>query len=105
MKFQFTHPGRGATPPLLFFLCSYQRFNSRTPGGVRPSCSHSRWWLKSFNSRTPGGVRHIKGFRGVKYSGFQFTHPGRGATSIRPAYGSPLRRFNSRTPGGVRPQV
>ena len=35
----------------------------------------------SFNSRTPGGVRHT--FFGAKqpYNEFQFTHPGRGATS------------------------
>ena len=35
LRFQFTHPGRGATG--LYFLChqSGRSFNSRTPGGVR----------------------------------------------------------------------
>ena len=78
--FQFTHPGRGAThtPKVLQRLslvsihapregcdciaragrrCRY-RFNSRTPGGVRP------------NTRTKTDLDKV----------FQFTHPGRGAT-------------------------
>ena len=55
-----------------------------------------------FNSRTPGGVRlyllpsfHI-------LSAFQFTHPGRGATSTNVSGVSSIVSFNSRTPGGVR---
>ena len=57
-------------------------FNSRTPGGVR---LYPILWSHegcSFNSRTPGGVR----LDGYVYSWnstlFQFTHPGRGATSL-----------------------
>ena len=56
--FQFTHPGRGATQPVVLELSM----------------------LLSFNSRTPGGVRLVPD---SDYSGvgmFQFTHPGRGAT-------------------------
>ena len=34
-KFQFTHPGRGATQHVLSVLSSLLSFNSRTPGGVR----------------------------------------------------------------------
>ena len=34
-----------------------------------------------FNSRTPGGVRHRVGRSLNKATKFQFTHPGRGATS------------------------
>ena len=33
---------------------------------------------------------------------FQFTHPGRGATPSWLIAGTPQPRFNSRTPGGVR---
>ena len=79
----------------------------------------------SFNSRTPGGVRRTY-WRGRRSGpGFQFTHPGRGATDVRGsavtpqamvsihapregcdriAWGSIIRgySFNSRTPGGVR---
>ena len=35
LKFQFTHPGRGATPIPLRRSPTPMRFNSRTPGGVR----------------------------------------------------------------------
>ena len=100
--FQFTHPGRGATGKSLETGYSLYGFNSRTPGGVRPS--------KVIFSKPS--------------IAFQFTHPGRGATtqyrqkesdvfvSIHaPREGCDYRRsggstfpecFNSRTPGGVR---
>ena len=57
-RFQFTHPGRGATycTPLSVSLALC--FNSRTPGGVRPA--HSTLTATILK--------------------FQFTHPGRGAT-------------------------
>ena len=80
-------------------------FNSRTPGGVRPpllsvsamsvrvsihapreGCdTNNREGLQlpswSFNSRTPGGVRQLHYESGCLAIEFQFTHPGRGATS------------------------
>ena len=101
-RFQFTHPGRGATDP---------------PPSVR-------WKLRCFNSRTPGGVRLAALTAGIIYLWFQFTHPGRGATCeslhfVARVYVSihapregcdpylryctiDVRSFNSRTPGGVR---
>ena len=57
-RFQFTHPGRGATSKLVLILRAKARFNSRTPGGVRRTTS------AAFSSSRM----------------FQFTHPGRGAT-------------------------
>ena len=57
-RFQFTHPGRGATPPA-------------SPQRAHPT---------GFNSRTPGGVRLLTEERCVVVILFQFTHPGRGAT-------------------------
>ena len=33
-----------------------------------------------FNSRTPGGVRPTRSIRAIFAIEFQFTHPGRGAT-------------------------
>ena len=39
-------------------LSNSTSFNSRTPGGVRPSRRCSQGAGRSFNSRTPGGVRH-----------------------------------------------
>ena len=59
-RFQFTHPGRGATQLRCRRWGRTQRFNSRTPGGVR---RYSRPRMKHSHS-------------------FQFTHPGRGATLL-----------------------
>jgi len=79
---------------------------------------------RGFNSRTPGGVRRRCLALYALPLGFQFTHPGRGATTSKqgapycvtvsihaPREGCDFReimvklgiyRFNSRTPGGVR---
>ena len=105
-KFQFTHPGRGATGKTATLTEDARRFNSRTPGGVRPtsprapSICRQRFnsrtpggvrlrvrpilvrGLLGFNSRTPGGVRHGLLVHGSGCYLFQFTHPGRGATEI-----------------------
>ena len=81
-KFQFTHPGRGATDTFERQDSKDGRFNSRTPGGVRristfyprsltsvsihaPREGCDRGFcifllrVISFNSRTPGGVRLV----------------------------------------------
>ena len=55
-------------------------FNSRTPGGVRRLSKLTLLQTLSFNSRTPGGVRQLSQERMEREGGFQFTHPGRGAT-------------------------
>ena len=81
--FQFTHPGRGATPEQLADATSNPCFNSRTPGGVRR-------------------LRVVEEECAVE---FQFTHPGRGATVERHDLCSIRAGFNSRTPGGVRPPL
>ena len=78
--FQFTHPGRGAT---------------------RASRA-DRYKARRFNSRTPGGVRPPETYHGERCQSFQFTHPGRGATTRAIFDVLTTRRFNSRTPGGVR---
>ena len=59
IRFQFTHPGRGATSAELVKKSSLSGFNSRTPGGVR---------LQSIDAKSLTTL-------------FQFTHPGRGATT------------------------
>ena len=56
-------------------------FNSRTPGGVRPGWSRCSPNHYSFNSRTPGGVRLRTHGESLLKELFQFTHPGRGATT------------------------
>ena len=123
-KFQFTHPGRGATS-LTTSEAEEYLFQFTHPGrGATRAYSLIALMLCGFNSRTPGGVRLVpdSGYSGVGM--FQFTHPGRGATrktemddehlevSIHApregcdkAYSVDLRLFrcfNSRTPGGVR---
>ena len=79
-RFQFTHPGKGATV----------------------TASHSSPTSSSFNSRTLGRVRQFKQIDLAPDSKFQFTHPGKGATFSR--YACPLLGscFNSRTLGRVR---
>ena len=81
-RFQFTHPGKGATRVTECIKCL----------------------LFSFNSRTLGRVRLAVLLFLLILDAFQFTHPGKGATTdcFRSSY---LRRFNSRTLGRVRRSV
>ena len=79
--FQFTHPGRGATAPSPTWATTTSGFNSRTPGGVRLGSSISTSLPARFNSRTPGGVRRRCRCWCRCWCLFQFTHPGRGATT------------------------
>ena len=124
-KFQFTHPGRGATIPRPS-ACIVAQVSIHAP---REGCDRSEHAYypshSSFNSRTPGGVRRSGGRLSTKATEFQFTHPGRGATSsthrssfslyafqfTHPGRGATRASyalyfatfcFNSRTPGGVR---
>ncbi len=80
LKFQSTHPARGATAPhhRPVSLCFY------------------------FNPRTPRGVRRI--FTAIRPSGrsFQSTHPARGATVAKSSKPGERKNFNPRTPRGVR---
>ena len=124
-QFQFTHPGRGATDAevvleerrevsihapregcdltIAFTPYSFLSFNSRTPGGVRQRRSALRSCCQGgFNSRTPGGVRLEMLSLLDTTRTFQFTHPGRGATTTAQRIVLSHRCFNSRTPGGVR---
>ena len=140
-------PREGCDVVTLGSPCCRECFNSRTPGGVRldgfgqahfnnlvsihapregcdVALSPPRSHPPCFNSRTPGGVRLLRVLAIISCHMFQFTHPGRGATthvhpgerlrhvSIHaPREGcdcashtrqSSLSCFNSRTPGGVR---
>ena len=101
--FQFTHPGRGATPTR--YNCgAYGSVVPSPPPGVgchdtnktsetnstvsihapREGCDTNVIILclvrLSFNSRTPGGVRRLLQLLRLWLEMFQFTHPGRGAT-------------------------
>ena len=124
--FQFTHPGRGATALSSYFgydldvsihapregcdlvvilnSPTIECFNSRTPGGVRPPKDYFTGVVPSVSIHAPReGCDWDLSRRIVSYQpGFQFTHPGRGATLIKPPYNVCVSSFNSRTPGGVR---
>ena len=122
--FQFTHPGRGATPCIGTCRLSDDVSIHAPREGCDDRAITNITNPISFNSRTPGGVRRACCLPRYLPLMFQFTHPGRGAT----ASGDACRRrydvsihapregcdgqdvektceiagFNSRTPGGVR---
>ena len=100
--FQFTHPGRGATSATSPIAGSWGvSIHAPREGCDGCACSPSAL-AHSFNSRTPGGVRLLAVLGLESYHLFQFTHPGRGATTWYSSGNRRTRRFNSRTPGGVR---
>ena len=106
VRFQSTHPLRGATrlrnkvacnKPISIHAplagCDRRRkpfkddgryFNPRTPCGVRlfKDCLREMW--QNFNPRTPCGVRPSGILRALIRRGFQSTHPLRGATGFFP---------------------
>ena len=106
LKFQSTHPARGATPRRMVQNrhgaisihapregCDVQigrraqddakHFNPRTPRGVRPLIMDAFIANANFNPRTPRGVRRTTGvYLGIPQR-FQSTHPARGATDFR----------------------
>ena len=126
-KFQFTHPGRGATRLETEVLelrvvsihapregCDFspgfisrhiQGFNSRTPGGVRLYLSSSSLYLTSFNSRTPGGVRLPIGRAEHLALRVSIHAPREGCDADCTTLHFIVVRFNSRTPGGVRQDI
>ena len=61
--------------------------------------------MKSFNSRTPGGVRPLGFFRMKFLLTFQFTHPGRGATSAESTTATASFTFQFTHPGRGATQV
>ena len=80
-KFQFTHPGKGATIALTPSVSWLTSFNSRTLGRVRRSRKVSEIVRKQFQFTHPGkGATDIPS-RSLLILSFQFTHPGKGATS------------------------
>ena len=101
-EFQFTHPGRGATIPFpVRFVKPSVSIHAPREGCDMP-CSREAVAAARFNSRTPGGVRPPSSSVAISNRPFQFTHPGRGATSPIAEIDHSPPSFNSRTPGGVR---
>ena len=81
IMFQFTHPGRGATEFKYMKPLQAQVSIHAPREGCDTNSGVVTIWDDGFNSRTPGGVRPLSyGSAGPSMT-FQFTHPGRGATS------------------------
>ena len=101
--FQFTHPGRGATRGTPARASSFDGFNSRTPGGVRPGLQLGAIQdAVSFNSRTPGGVRRIATRQRHQHQSVSIHAPREGCDGAWRTLQNTTTCFNSRTPGGVR---
>ena len=103
-RFQFTHPGRGATAKKAGGYTGIAGFNSRTPGGVRhATTSVAPASTIGFNSRTPGGVRPVSSLGAGDDFGVSIHAPREGCdSSLTGAHTPHAASFNSRTPGGVR---
>ena len=101
--FQFTHPGKGATSAArLLHRLTHVSIHAPWEGcDSLKGASSPR--MSSFNSRTLGRVRRQGEAKCRLRLGFQFTHPGKGATAmtIPTIWHKPC--FNSRTLGRVRP--
>ena len=102
LPFQFTHPGRGATPWAGRVSLVVQVSIHAPREGCDPTTPRDCARRPCFNSRTPGGVRPLEARQSRLKLWFQFTHPGRGATSALDLTATESSSFNSRTPGGVR---
>ena len=102
IKFQSTHPLRGATPVAVNL--SVARLISIHAPLAGCDASHRRDNARHgyFNPRTPCGVRRRSGGASARCARFQSTHPLRGATPPGRDDMVSGRHFNPRTPCGVR---
>ena len=124
-RFQFTHPGKGATK-LQDLIAYYYKFQFTHPGkGATSEFGRTITALEKFQFTHPGkgatfGYAVSEGTLWVSIHApwegcdtkrapppampkkFQFTHPGKGATEIAPTGRLSWRGFNSRTLGRVR---
>ena len=102
--FQSTHPLRGATSIMCSLSSACPYFNPRTPCGVRHIRELMRQEHVIISIHAPlAGCDAIRSrcFQ-RSLSGFQSTHPLRGATAYRSTPKPSSRNFNPRTPCGVR---
>ena len=102
-KFQFTHPGRGATciSSLLDLFWEGFQFTHPGRGATQGNCLRGARVKVSIHAPREGCDTILD--KAIEaQTEFQFTHPGRGATSLHSYPNGGQARFNSRTPGGVR---
>ena len=104
LKFQFTHPGKGATPVVWLLMLIVLCFNSRTLGRVRQTrSSPDDRRRSSFNSRTLGRVRHTIGEETIHTRHVSIHAPWEGCDCWGCTPSLLCTCFNSRTLGRVRP--
>ena len=102
-RFQFTHPGKGATDERRSIERLGTSFNSRTLGRVRRRRSPLLTTPHDVSIHAPWeGCDQAYLRTAPYYREFHFTHPGRGATLHAQRADGIAACFNSRTPGGVR---
>ena len=101
-KFQFTHPGKGATtqgPKSQYFLL----FQFTHPGKGATQITPSLAWSRGVSIHAPWeGCDPLPPLLPAQPVQFQFTHPGKGATYHPQGGRGGAQRFNSRTLGRVR---
>ena len=102
IMFQFTHPGKGATQTTLGWRCLFLVSIHAPWEGCDNSYGYYPALTSCFNSRTLGRVRRSADRQNQTTKTFQFTHPGKGATTASFPASIPARSFNSRTLGRVR---
>ena len=105
-RFQFTHPGRGATQCWVLASRLYEQFQFTHPGrGATGRFVMLPLSACCFNSRTPGGVRLCTTMRGLQVCAVSIHAPREGCDTSTDLSSSRINGFNSRTPGGVRPKT
>ena len=103
VKFQSTHPVRGATLRVFPERCAPEYFNPRTPCGVRLHCSRIAFDIRVISIHAPRAGCDIPHKITIEeHTKFQSTHPVRGATTCRTVSTHVRAYFNPRTPCGVR---
>ena len=100
--FQFTHPGRGATSIRRCGRASSSSFNSRTPGGVRPTLQGVADTLDSVSIHAPREGCDAADLWALTPEDVSIHAPREGCDARLMHFARQITGFNSRTPGGVR---
>ena len=101
-KFQFTHPGRGATSQQLIVFTRWHVSIHAPREGCDAHYLPYYTARRCFNSRTPGGVRPTGDAYTTRYDEVSIHAPREGCDSPSTMLQPLTCCFNSRTPGGVR---
>ena len=102
-RFQFTHPGKGATRMPIPLRLWPRWFQFTHPGkGATPTISPSNDATRCFNSRTLGRVRPMCNYDLTTNIEVSIHAPWEGCDRVRRTLGRGLLSFNSRTLGRVR---